>query len=251
MIEAIFLGGLGLVVGSFLALLSVRLPLGEPVVLSRSKCRACGQVLGPLQMIPVASWLAQRGRCARCRAVVSWRYPMIEAAAAGVGVWAALHQNAQGGSLVLGFFTALLGWQLLLLALVDSEHFWLPDRLTLPLAVSGLAFAVWSPASDVADAVAGMIVGFAGLWAIGAAYERLRGRQGLGGGDPFMFGAGGAWVGWMGLPSVLLWAAAAGLSLVFARLLLRRPVSGEDRLPFGTFLAVGVWLTWLYGPLGL
>ncbi|MBD3835325.1 A24 family peptidase, partial [Brevundimonas sp.] len=73
----------------------------------------------------------------------------------------------------------------------------------------------------------------------------------LGGGDPFLFAGAGAWVGWMGLPSVLLWACAAGLSVVFAQLVVRRRVSGGDRLPFGVFLAMGIWLTWLYGPLGL
>lgn len=252
MTEAIFLGGLGLVVGSFLSLLSVRLPLGEQVVAGRSRCRDCGQVLGPLQMIPVLSWFIQRGRCAQCRAPVSWRYPAIEAAAAAIGIWAALHHGSQSdGALIPAFFTALLGWQLLLLAIVDAEHFWLPDALTLPLAVTGIGFALWSPTPDVTAALLGMIVGFGGLWLIGAAYARLRGRQGLGGGDPIMFGAGGAWVGWMGLPSVLLWASAAGLSLVLAILIMRRRISGEDRLPFGTLLAVGFWLTWLYGPLGV
>ena len=60
----------------------------------------------------------------------------------------------------------------------------------------------------------------------------------------------GAWVGWMGLPSVLLWACAAGLSVVLTLAITRRAVSGADRLPFGTFLAIGIWLTWLYGPIG-
>ncbi|GLS01679.1 hypothetical protein GCM10007859_16940 [Brevundimonas denitrificans] len=64
-------------------------------------------------------------------------------------------------------------------------------------------------------------------------------------------GAGGAWVGWIGLPGVLLWASAAGLSFVAARLLVGGKVSGEDRLPFGPCLAAGVWLTWMLGPLGL
>jgi leader peptidase (prepilin peptidase)/N-methyltransferase len=96
-----------------------------------------------------------------------------------------------------------------------------------------------------------MVAGFVILWGLGWLYQRLRSRQGLGGGDPFLFGAGGAWVGWIGLPSVLLWGSAAGLSLVLARLILRRPVAMTDRLPFGTFLAAGVWLVWLYGPLGL
>ena len=82
-------------------------------------------------------------------------------------------------------------------------------------------------------------------------FRSLRGREGLGDGDPILLAAGGAWVGWIGLPSVLLWASAAGLSFVAARLLVGGKVTGEDRLPFGPCLAVGIWLTWMLGPLGL
>ena len=89
------------------------------------------------------------------------------------------------------------------------------------------------------------------LWGLAQVYRRVRGREGLGGGDPLLLGAGGAWVGWIGLPSVLLWAAAAALSLVAARFIMRRPMAGTDRLPFGVFLALGVWCVWLWGPLGL
>ena len=81
-------------------------------------------------------------------------------------------------------------------------------------------------------------------------YQRLRGRQGMGSGDPILFAGVGAWVGWQGLPSALLWACAAGFSIVLTFLITRRGVSATDRLPFGTFLAIGLWLTWLYGPLG-
>ena len=75
--------------------------------------------------------------------------------------------------------------------------------------------------------------------------------DGLGGGDPFLFAGAGAWVGWMGLPSVLLWACAVSLALVFVMLMGRRNVPLSQKLPFGVFLAVGIWMTWLYGPLGL
>lgn len=73
----------------------------------------------------------------------------------------------------------------------------------------------------------------------------------MGGGDTFLLGAGCAWVGWIDLPSVLLWASLAGLSVATGALVVRRRLSGSDRLPFGAFLAVGLWLTWLYGSLGL
>lgn len=240
------LAGAGLLVGSFMGLVSLRLPAGEPIVAGRSRCGGCGRPLAPWRLVPLLSYLVSRGRCAFCGSAIPPRYPLIESASAAIGVWAALSQPSAAAALM----TALLGWQLLLIAVVDAEHFWLPDSLTLPLLASGLAAAAVLDRS-LPDAVAGAAAGFAGLWLLARAYRRVRGREGLGGGDPFLLAAGGAWTGWIGLPSILLWAALSGLSIVAARLLTGRAVSGADRLPFGVFLAVGVWLTWLLGPLGL
>ena len=175
------------------------------------------------------------------------RSVLMALAGAAVGTWAALAQPTP----LAAVLTALLGWQLLVIAVIDAEHFLLPDQLTLPLlATSGLAALLLDQTAPL-DAVIGAAVGFAGLWLLAFAYHRLRGREGLGDGDPILLAAGGAWVGWIGLPSVLLWASAAGLSFVAARLLTGGRVSGEDRLPFGPCLAAGIWLTWILGPLGL
>lgn len=211
-ILALLLGGGGLIVGGALGLVSLRLPRGD----------------------------ADPAPTAR-------RYALMALAAAVIGIWAAL---AQPGPLAAGL-TALLGWQLLLIAVIDAEHFRLPDPLTLPLLATGGLAAVLLEHTAPLDAVIGAAVGFGGLWLLAFAYRRLRGRDGLGDGDPILLAAGGAWVGWIGLPSVLLWASAAGLSFVAARLLVGGRVSGEDRLPFGPCLATGIWLTWMLGPLGL
>jgi leader peptidase (prepilin peptidase)/N-methyltransferase len=151
----------------------------------------------------------------------------------------------------LGVAGAILAWWLLLVAVIDAEHQWLPDGLTLPLLAGGLLVGAWRGAAALQAQLIGAVVGFAALAMVAAAYRRVRGREGLGGGDPRLFAAAGAWVGWTGLPSVLLWASAAGLSLVLARQALGGVVRSDDRLPFGTFLAVGAWLTWIYGPIGL
>lgn len=246
-LAALLLGGLGLIVGSFLAAVSVRLPAEEDIVFTPSHCRSCQARLKPWNLVPVLSWAVQRGRCARCGESVPARYPLIEAGAALAGVWAAMN----GGGWAMMAATALLGWQLLLIAVVDGEHFWLPDSLTWPLAGTGIAAAAWLQGGVPWDQVIGLGIGFGLLWGLGRLYRLTRGREGLGGGDPFLFAAAGAWVGWQGLPSVLLWASLGGLSVVAARLLLRRAVRADDRLPFGVFLAIGIWLTWLFGPLGM
>lgn len=243
---ALALAGLGLIAGSFLGLVSVRLPAGEGVVAGRSRCGGCGRSLDARDLIPVVSYVVARGRCRRCEAPIPVRYPLMELGCAVIGAWAALSQPTP----VSAALTALLGWQLLLIAIIDGEHFWLPDRLTLPLLATGLTAAALLDVPTLRDSLIGAAVGFAALWSLARAYRRLRGREGLGGGDPVLFAAIGAWTGWLGLPTVLIWASAAGLSLVAAQRLSGRGVSGGDRLPFGVFLAIGAWMTWLLGPLG-
>lgn len=236
---------LGPVAGSFIGLLSLRLPADAPVVLARSACAGCGRSLSPLDLIPLLSFAALRGRCRTCRTPIPLRYPLLESGCLLIGVWAALVQPGP-----LGLMTAALGWQLLLIALIDAEHFWLPDRLTLPLAALGLLQAATIDAEAVIGRVIGIATGFLALAGLAWLYRRLRGREGLGGGDARLLAAAGAWVGWTGLPSVVVWASLAGLSLAASRLLTGKGVRGDDALPFGSFLAVGLWLVWLYGPIG-
>lgn len=195
------------------------------------------------------AWISVRLPGSRPRSGAHWplRLSAFALAAAAIGAWAGLSQASVSATLL----TAVLGWMLLLIAVVDAEHFWLPDELTLPLAAAGLGAALLPGGTGLLNAAIGAATGFAALWLLAFAYRRLRGRDGLGGGDPFLLAAGGAWVGWIGLPTVLLWAAAAGLSLVLARALMKKPLAGDDRLAFGVFLAVGIWMTWLFGPLGL
>ena len=245
---AIVTGLLGLIFGSFIAAVTVRMPRDEDIVVARSRCMSCGEPLKPWQLVPVLSWLAQRGRCALCGAAVSPRYILIECGAAAIGVWAALWGHDGGWIMVA--VTAALGWQLLLIALIDAENFWLPDELTLPLIATGLiAGAVLVKGWPIPQLI-GAVAGFGILWLLAEAYRRVRGREGLGGGDPILFAGAGAWVGWAGLPTVLLWACAAGFSIVLTLLITRRTVEMTQKLPFGTFLAIGIWLTWLYGPFG-
>lgn len=237
--------GLGLVVGSFIALVSVRLPASEPLVVTRSRCRACGTPLGALELVPLISWLVQRGRCRRCGTPISPRYPLIEAGSAALGAWALMADPGW-----VGISGAIFAWWLLAASIIDAEHYWLPDGLTLPLAALGLIFAAWLEPTRLAERAIGAAVGFGILALLGLLYRRVRGREGLGGGDPRLLAAIGAWVGWIALPTVLVWAALAGLSLTLARRLRGRRVALSDALPFGPMLAVGGWLAWLYGPLG-
>lgn len=234
------LSAVGLAVGSFLALASVRLPAGESFLGGRSRCRGCGRTLGARDLVPVLSWVAARGRCRGCDARIGWRYPAIEVAAGVIGGAAAFVAPDVGHALA----GALLGWGLLLLAVLDVEHLWLPEPLTLGLVAAGLGATAWLTPGMFVDHLIGAAVGFGSLWLVGEAYRRVRGREGLGGGDARLLAAAGAWLGWAALPGVLL--GAAGLGLVGAGVLAARGrLEAGARLPFGGALAVAIGVAWL------
>lgn len=231
---ALSLGFLGLVVGSFVALLTVRLPAGLPVLIARSRCMSCDRVLAARDMVPVLSYLSLRGRCRRCAAPISPRYCLVELAAAAIGAMSGLIADP-----VHAVAAAVLGWSALTLAILDWEHFWLPDRLTIPLGVAGVAASRLPGGPGLADSLIGGLAGFLALAAIAAAYRRATGRVGLGGGDAKLLGALGAWLGWRDLPYVLLLAALFGLAFAAVG---RRPVQRTTAIPFGPWLAAAGWL---------
>lgn len=140
----------------------------------------------------------------------------------------------------------LLGWTLLTLAIVDARRFRLPDALTLPLSLAGIAVA-WVAEGDLPlDRLIGAVVGWSVLAAIAWLYRRARAREGLGMGDAKLLAAGGAWLGWAPLPLVLLLASLAGLAWVGTQALRGRPVDGATPIAFGVPLCLAIWLVWLW-----
>ncbi|HYI48233.1 MAG TPA: prepilin peptidase [Allosphingosinicella sp.] len=239
-LAATFGAVLGLLVGSFLATMLIRWPAGRSVIGGRSRCDGCGKALGPLELVPVISWLVRRGRCRHCGAAIDSRQVAIELAAGLIGLVAALAHP-----LPLALATAGFGWWLLLIAALDLEHQWLPDLLTLPLLALGLAAAWAGFGPPLAERAIGAAIGWASLALIAFLYRRIRGREGMGGGDPKMFGAAGAWVGAWNLPAILLAAGLLGLAAVLAMRLRGETVSATSRLPLGTLIALAAWPAWL------
>jgi len=228
------LGGvLGLVAGSFLATLVLRWPAGRTVG-GRSACDGCGAPLGPAELVPLLSYLMLGGRCRRCRTAIDPRHPVIELAAGAVGASALFIMPG-----IAGLSLAVAGWLLLALAALDAEALWLPDRLTLPLASLGIVDAALFDPDGLAARLLGAAGGFLLLEVIRRLYVVLRRREGMGGGDPKLFGAIGAWLGWTGLPLVLTLAGIAGLGWVAARRIGGRPV--PVALPLGSLMALAAW----------
>jgi len=231
---------LGAIAGSFLATAVIRWPAGRQVTRGRSACDRCGRILGPLDLIPIASFLIRRGRCATCAGAIDRRHPMVEVAAALIG--AISFAIAPGAVGVAG---ALFGWMLLLLGALDVEHFWLPDRLTWLLALIGIALGAAGLPPVPNDRLIGLVLGFAGLWLVGALYKAIRNREGLGGGDPKLLGAIGAWLGWAALPYVLLLAGLVGIGAVLLAKRRGEDVSATTRVPLGALMAIAAWPVWL------
>jgi leader peptidase (prepilin peptidase)/N-methyltransferase len=184
-----------------------------------------------------------------------WRDDLPEAAAAVV-LALLVASTAPLASPEMPWAAGLLGWALLALALIDRRHGILPDALTLPLLLGGLAFNWRLEGALPADSAIGAAAGYAGFALVRALYGRLREREGLGLGDVKLLGAAGAWLGWAALPAVVGLAAVAALATVLAARLLS---DGEDaatalaadrEIRFGPFLCLAVWVVFLYRDAG-
>lgn len=224
--------------GSFVCATADRLIARSPLFTARSHCEACARPLRPRDLVPVLSWLALRGRCARCDARIPARLLATEVAGGAIGIASAL---AAPGWLALA--SALLGWTLLFLALLDLRAFWLPRIGGWGLVAAGLAVSAVFGREPLRAALIGAGLGWGGLATVGWAYARIRRREGLGEGDPPLLAAAGAWVGWPGLPTVLLLAALTGL----AHGLLIRSADEPARVPFGAHIGFAFWFVWLNG----
>jgi leader peptidase (prepilin peptidase) / N-methyltransferase len=225
----------GLIVGSFANVCIYRLPRRESVVSPPSRCPACGTLIKARDNVPVFGWLLLAGRCRACRAPISWRYPVVEAANGLLWLGLATLGGPRPGTFVaMALVTALL-----VLGLIDLDHKLLPDAITLPGIAAGL-LASFLPGSPVRPL--GALAAAAGGWlafaAVAKAYERTRGIEGLGQGDWKMAAMLGAFLGWKGMLLAVLIASVAGTAVGLAAVALR----GRDMkyaLPLGTFLSAG------------
>ncbi|WP_309229288.1 prepilin peptidase [Novosphingobium sp. NBM11] len=241
---------LGAIVGSFLGAALARLPEERSVVTGRSACDHCGRTLGPLELVPVLSWLVQRGRCRTCGGAIGGWQLSCELGGATVALVSVIAMPDRTALAAM-----VLGWQLLLLALLDLRHFWLPLPLVGTLAGSGGALALLRGAVErdsgpVLWAGAGALAGFGMLWLIAAYYRRVRGREGMGGGDPLLLGAIGLWLGPVGTVATLLGGSVIGLLATVALLAGGRKVSRQTALPLGTCLAAAGWPVFLFQGFG-
>ncbi|MBF0125367.1 MAG: prepilin peptidase [Magnetococcales bacterium] len=242
---------LGLVCGSFLNVCIYRLPRGESLSYPGSHCPGCQHPIAWRDNIPVISWLLLRGHCRRCRAAITLRDPLVELPAA-VMAWTAATTRGTTVEIVLLF---VLGCALIVLSVIDLDHYILPDIITKPGIVIGLAIAAipnlgfpgWSPPlPTLMDALIGAGAGYFGLRGFAWLFARMAGKEGMGLGDVKLFAMIGAWLGWQALPFTIFCAAVLGSIAGITWMV----VSGRNRrlpIPFGPYLALSAWIYIFYG----
>ncbi|HUV97441.1 MAG TPA: prepilin peptidase [Acidobacteriaceae bacterium] len=276
-LATVFAALLGLAFGSFLNVCVSRWPEGESIVQPRSHCMSCGQTLSWWENLPLASWIALKGRCRTCRAWIGWRYPLIELAVGALWAAATWQTLAAEGTAFPGTVLVRTAesfcfyWLLVALAALDAEHFWLPDMLTLPGIAAGFLFTVADgmlngglPSSNWPNAAqhgAGSAALHSLLAIVGAAavvgvlrwtYRLIRKREGMGLGDVKLMALLGAWLGFSGallalVLGVSIGALAAVILLVLAAGKGKNEAIWLQKLPLGTFLCVGGAISGLFG----
>jgi leader peptidase (prepilin peptidase)/N-methyltransferase len=229
---------LGPIIGSWLGVVIRREGTGRPSMLGRSACEACGHVLGPLDMMPLFSFLTLGGRCRYCGAGIGWFHPGVELAALGVAAAAFLAD----GDTARCWFDAGLGWALLAAAWIDAGTFRLPDKITLPLILAGLAATYDQAGPAVYNHAAGAALGYVGFRLLNAGFRAWRGHDGLGQGDAKLLAAGGAWLGAAALPDVMILAGLIGILAIFFVRLSGRGWDAKRPLPFGPALALAIFV---------
>jgi leader peptidase (prepilin peptidase)/N-methyltransferase len=250
----------GLLVGSFLNVCIARLPLGQSLIRPASHCPRCKTPIRWYDNVPIISFLLLGGKCRSCRLPISLRYPLVELLN-GFLYLGALSVYGLTGE---GVLVMVLCSSLLVITFIDLDHQIIPDVITLPGVVFGLAVAPFfmtalaapvpfglAPDAGVyltglLNSVIGLLMGGGPLLLIGWLWEKLRGVEAMGGGDVKLMGMMGSFLGWRGAVMTIMLGAFAGTIVGMALILLKKH-RAEQQIPFGPFLAAGALITLFYG----
>lgn len=256
---------LGLMVGSFLNVVIHRLPIMmerswkheyqsyfhpqqsaqlEPFNLVKpdSECPKCQHKIRAWENIPLLSWIWLKGKCSHCKTSISVRYPLVELLTGIISGWLAWHFGF-GWPLLAAL---ILSWMLIAMTFIDLDRMLLPDQLTLPLLWLGLLISTQHVFVSPVDAIIGAAAGYLSLWSVYWGFKLLTGKEGMGYGDFKLLAALGAWMGWQYLPMIILLSSFVGALLGLLMLSLQGKEKGQA-IPFGPYLAVAGWITFLYG----
>jgi leader peptidase (prepilin peptidase) / N-methyltransferase len=233
----------GLALGSFLNVCIYRIPLKKSIVRPPSSCPNCGTGIRFYDNIPVMSYVLLLGRCRHCRTPISLRYPLVELITGLLSVAIFIRFGLSPNYIFLLLFTAAL----IAIAFIDLQHKIIPDVISLPGILVGMAFSFF-PSAGISplDALIGVVGGGGFLFLVGTAFQKMTGREGMGGGDVKFLAMIGAWMGWKALPYIILISSLSGAVIGGVSLAISRQ-GVRSRIPFGPFLALGALVFLFFG----
>ncbi|WP_313703757.1 A24 family peptidase [Massilia sp.] len=212
------------------------------LMVPRSACPHCGHQITAMENIPVVSWLVLGGKCRKCKAPISPRYPVVELVTgliSGLLVWTF-------GSGLAGLGTLLFAYLLIAMTCIDYDTKLLPDDLTYPLLWAGLLININGTFVPLQDAVIGAAAGYLVLWAVYWLFKLVTGKEGMGYGDFKLLAALGAWLGWAMLPTIILLSSVVG-AFVGIGLIVVAKRGRDNPIPFGPYLAAAGLIALLWG----
>ncbi|WP_069366599.1 prepilin peptidase [Salisediminibacterium beveridgei] len=238
-VSVVYLGTAGTVLGSFYNVVGLRVPEGIPFTgKERSRCPSCGHTLSAIELVPVLSWVFQRGRCRHCQGWISLKYPLVELS---TGLLFVLSFIVFGWSLEL--IVALLFVSMLTIITVsDLATMLIPDKILIAFGVPVLFLRLFvAPLDPWWLAIVGAMTGFGILLLLAIAS-----KGGMGGGDIKLYFVIGLVLG--PAATVLSLFLAAFVGLIFG---LPARLSGKSKrgtpIPFGPFIALGAVIAYFYG----
>jgi len=221
-------------------------PDGQPekfnLVVPRSACPKCGHKITSFENVPVVSYLFLKGKCRGCQTNISFRYPLIEiitGLAFGLCAW----HFGFGWPLVIAL---ILTAYFISMSMIDIDHKILPDTMTLPLVWLALIAGYFNLYIPLKDAVVGAMAGYLALWSIYWLFKIITGKEGMGYGDFKLLAVIGALVGWQKLGIVIILSAGVG-AILGGLLLVIQNKDSQTKIPFGPYLAIAGWLTFIWG----
>lgn len=232
----------GSILGSFLNVCIYRIPLKQSIVKPASACPHCGRKIRFYDNIPLISYLLLRGRCRYCRGPISIQYPVVELV---TGLLSAVLMILFGPGL---HYLLLLAFACSLVAIsfIDLQHQVIPDVISIPGIILGFIGSLFILPVGWVDSLIGILAGGGSFYLIALFFEKIKGREGMGGGDIKLIAMIGAWMGWRGLPFIILISSLTGLVLGGGSLLLSHR-GFQARIPFGPFLALGALIFLFFG----
>lgn len=228
---------LGLVVGSFLNVVILRLPLGRSLIRPASHCPRCRVKIRWYDNIPLISFLILLGKCRFCKKSISPRYPIVELITATV-FYATYVKFGWSALLWVHHFPFVA--ILVAVTFIDLDHRIIPDVLSLGGLVLGLLTCWWVPGLGWFSSFTGAALGFGVFYALAWAYEKKAGRSGLGGGDIKLLAMVGAFLGPEGAFATIFISSVLGSLFGISYALLNRKADMMKlSIPYGPFIVVG------------